>query len=174
MRARDEPPLITRCLKPSIFLYEKAIFFLVCVGGRITGRRHAKPPQGRPERVPARPRTRAGWPRLKPASMPAPARRWSLFPWQKNKLFRNKVCFPTWETNSTILAWVCFPPGETNSAQPAWVCFLTRETNPCVVKFVFHACKQTSGTQRLFVLAPPPSPTALAAQRRHVKNKVRN
>ena len=125
-------------------------------GGCITGRRHAKPPQGRPERVPARPRTRAGRPRLKLASMPAPARRWSLFPWQKNKLFRNKVCFSASETNSTILAWVCFPLGETNSAQPALVCFPTRETNPCGVKFVSHAFKQTSAAQRLFVFAHPP------------------
>ena len=134
------------------------LLFSICVGGCITGRRHAKPPQGRPDRVPARPRTRAGWPRLKPASMPAPARRWSLFPRQKNKLFRDKVCFSASETNSIVLAWVCFPPGETNSAQPALVCFPTRETNPCGVKFVFRAFEQTSGTQRLFVFVPPPSP----------------
>ena len=69
------------------------------------------------------------------------------------KLFRNRICFLCWQTNSTIVAWVCFPPGETNSAQPALVCFPTRETRPCGVKFVFHAFKQTSGAQGLFVSA---------------------
>ena len=57
--------------------------------------------------------------RLKPASISSPAHKWSLFPQQRNKLFRNRVCFAGGETNSTVVAWVCFPPGETNSAQSA-------------------------------------------------------